>query len=366
MDRAEAKQLAQLHSPDFLQRARNISGKHSYVCPCCNNGTGKDKTGIVQIPHTSAHPKYHCFNCGFTGDVFDLAKEYTGYQSSTQIFEYVYRAFGILTDSGELVASPDRLQQITSEVPEEMEEPFDYINQVEYFRECSSRLDPSYLENRGISLQTQKHFMIGTDPNWTNPRAVERFKANNWDLKFLKSSPRCIIPTDAYSYLARDTREESTLSEKEQKMMKQKYGKTPLFNEKFGQRGDVVFVTEGEIDCISVYEVSKLDGVGLGSTSNWRHLALKAKEDQPFHGKVFVLLLDNDTPGQKAQRILKDTLIQYGNAVLTPSLGAYKDPNEFLQKDRSGFQKFVADAYEQAKDIAITRGIEEPESEMEM
>lgn len=361
MDRAEAKQCAQLHAPDFLKRARNISGKHSYVCPCCNNGTGKDKTGITQVPHTSSHPKYHCFNCGFTGDVFDLAKEFTGYQSPTQIFEYVYRAFGILTDSGELVRSPDLPQQ---EAPEEVEESFDYVNQIEYFRECSSRLDPTYLESRGISSQTQKHFMIGTDPNWINPRAIERFKANNWDLKFLKPSPRCIIPTDTYSYLARDTREESALSEKEQKMMKQKYGKTPLFNEKFGKRGDVVFVTEGEIDCISVYEVSKLDGVGLGSTSNWRHLASKAKEDQPFHGKVFVLLLDNDNPGQKAQRILKNALEQYGNTVITPSLGEYKDPNEFLQKDYRGFQKLVADTYEQAKEFV--KGMEDPESEMEM
>lgn len=363
MNREEAKRQAELHSPDFLRRAKNIGNKPSYVCPCCSNGTGQSKTGITRIPGSNNHPKYHCFKCGFTGDVFDLAKEYTGLSSQASIFNYVYQAFGITIDGTKEFANVDVIPNIVPNKEEPEEDVFEYVNQVEYFKKCALNLNPKYLEGRGISFETQKHFMVGTDLEWINPRMVDMFKEKGWNLSSIPKSPRCIIPTDSYSYLARDIRE--NLSEREEKYAKLKYGKTPIFNEKRSQKEEIVFVTEGEIDAMSVYEVSKMEPAALGSTSNWRHLVVKANEGGPYNGKAFILLLDNDEPGKKTQELLADSLSALGNIVVQPSLGIYKDPNKYLTNDREGFKNLVLDSLQKVKEAQIQKQ-SHLETEMEM
>ena len=101
--------------------------------------------------------------------------------------------------------------------------------------------------------------------------------------------------------------------------------------------GKVFYVVEGEIDALSVAEAGK-KAIALGSVNEINLLVKKLKEDK-FKNK-FILMLDNDEIGKKVQEILYIRLKEIGiNVEKSNILGKYKDPNEFLMKDR---EKFLA------------------------
>ena len=76
--------------------------------------------------------------------------------------------------------------------------------------------------------------------------------------------------------------------------------------------------------------------IALGSVNEINLLVNKLKEDR-FENK-FILMLDNDEIGKKSQEILYVKLKEIGiNVEESNLLGKYKDPNEFLMKDRKKF-----------------------------
>lgn len=362
MTSKEAKQYVLSQEPTFLPRAKNVGGRHSFCCPFdgCKNGTGKDGTGITLVPGSQNHPKYHCFVCGESGDVFDLAKAYFGLSSLSEVFESVYQYYGIEVENDNKFHSKPKLsfsvedaikkaKENTNKSPVLEEVARNYENQLDYINKVRANLDPSYLEKRGISKETQKHYWVGTDLNWRNPVTVSRYQQMNWPIGQIKVTPRCIIPTSTQSYLARDIRPEETIPDNEKRFMKMKYGTVPIFNVKRSSQEDIVFVTEGEIDAMSIYEVSKVEPTALGSTSNWRQFVNLVKDDPDRSQKVFVLLLDNDAPGQKTQNSINEALTALGCKVLTPPLGEYNDPNQFLKENPKAFKKLITQAMTIAK-----------------
>ena len=331
MNYQEAKEQALLQEPEFLPKARSIGGKQSYICPCCSNGSGKNGTGITQIPGTESHPTYHCFKCDFVGDIFELAKEYYHCNTNKEAFKAVFDFFGITFNrhTGDAMEDHSAVKRMDTQrvQPEsQIKEPeTDYMN---YLKQAAENLDPSYLLSRGISEKTQKHYMVGTDRYWVNPIALNRYKEEGKNAKSLKKSPRCIIPTSRYSYLARDIRD--NLSESAQKYAKQKVGKVRMFNEKYAERQEIMFVTEGEIDAMSIYEVSNgcYEALGLSSTANWRKL-VKLEEQNGY--KPLILALDNDKAGGIAAEKIIEALGDKTEIILMEYEG--KDPNSALEKD---------------------------------
>ena len=74
----------------------------------------------------------------------------------------------------------------------------------------------------------------------------------------------------------------------------------------------------------------------MGSVNEINLLINKLKEDK-FENK-FILMLDNDEIGKKSQEILYTKLKEIEiNVEKSNLLGKYKDPNEFLMKDREKF-----------------------------
>lgn len=340
----EAKEYSIHQEPSFLPRAKKIGSSYSYVCPCCESGTGPKKTGITMLPKSYEHPVYHCFSCGMTGDIFDLAKKYYGLSNNKDTFQVVYDYFGLnvdgIQDKNYDISKIQAQIKREREIVEEEEVKTDYT---QYFRRASRHLDPTYLMNRGISEKTQRHYLIGTDHRWLNPITVERYKKEGKSLRALSSSERCIIPTSRYSYLARDIR--PNLSEEQEKYAKQKVGKVPLFNEYYASKMDIIFVPEGEIDAISFNEVTdgEIEACGLGSTSNWSKFVAKCSTGGPFHGKGIVLALDNDEPGKKTSAKMKEALEKKGLIVVELEYEG-KDPNKALINNRYGFKKSVLEA----------------------
>ena len=391
MNFTEAKQYIIMQNPDFLPSAKRIGSKPSWVCPCCNNGSGKSGTGITMLPRSQDHPTYKCFKCGISYDNIDLAKIYWDVDTA-EAFEKLYECFHIEVDS----TKPGKeFTPLEYHVPDRKQEvPIVYEDQLEYFKECVKNLDPSYLESRGISEKTQRHYMIGTDKNWKNPLVVDRFKKEGYNLDWIKASPRCIIPTSRTSYLARDTRKE--IPKEELDYSKQKYGAVRLFNLKFASLKDIIVVTEGEIDAASPYEATNglLEGIGLGSVANWKRLAIltmsnlkefneetieylntkiknsfiekkdkekdkncfyleeinevQSKEKVSLAGKSFILALDNDEAGRKTTEILKIVLQILGVNVVEAHYQG-KDPNEALQKSKEQFASLLWRAVEELR-----------------
>lgn len=364
MNYQEAKEQALLQAPEFLPKARNISGKQSYICPCCSNGSGKDGTGITQIPGTERHPTYHCFRCDFVGDIFELAKEYYHCNTNREAFKAVFDFFGITfgrNAGGGMMGHADRRTPAIrpQAEPQEPENETDYMD---YLKKAAADLDPSYLLSRGISERTQRHYMVGTDKYWVNPIALDRYKGEGKDIRNLRKSPRCIIPTSRYSYLARDTRD--NLSESAQKYAKQKVGRVRMFNEKYTERQEIMFVTEGEIDAMSIYEISDgcYEALGLSSTANWRKL-VKLEEQNGY--KPLILALDNDKAGTAAAEKIMEALGDRTDIILMEYEG--KDPNSALEEDLKNRTSFFKQAVIKAMDRMIERLSEkqmEPEEEL--
>lgn len=344
---AKARQLKEVllrKEPTFLGLSGRVNGKPTYCCPFCPSGRGKNRTGISMIPRTEISvPKYHCFACNETASVIDLAQAYygtTNYKETVEILKQYYQIDTTALNLPETKierAEPDEENAIINIVEQ----------QTDYFRECYKNLDPTYLEKRGISEATQRHFRIGTDNHWIHPNAAGNANAARFATK------RCIIPTSHYSYLARDVRE--NIPEAQKKHAKMKYGMQHLFNEKvsFSQpHGAPIYVTEGEIDAMSIYEVTKgyIQAIGLGSTGQWNHFVQAAKTFGP--DKFYVLMLDNDNAGKTWAKKIAEHLDAYGISYIFQKYPPqYKDPNEFLINDRPLLRQSLIDTLKEVKHI---------------
>lgn len=80
---AELRELADVeaYAAQHLQRARVVDGRQTYVCPECGNGSGSDGTGIAMVPEGG---RLHCFKCGGTFDISDLARIVGGHPNDEQ------------------------------------------------------------------------------------------------------------------------------------------------------------------------------------------------------------------------------------------------------------------------------------------
>jgi len=135
--------------------------------------------------------------------------------------------------------------------------------------------------------------MLGYVAEWRHPKAPKA-----------PTSPRLIIPTSPYSYLARDTRE--TIPEEQKPYSKSKVGSIHIFNAKALQTATKpIFIVEGELDALSIIEVGG-EAVALGSTTKVKSLLELLKTKKPE--QPLIIALDNDEAGEKAYRELSEGL----------------------------------------------------------
>ena len=370
-DRDELKRLINESPEAFWER--DESGK-GLTCPICDSGSGKNKKnkhqkgdGMTIKRMSSGNIRISCWSCGFKGDVFDLLKQSRGLEFN-EALKYGAEILGrqdLLDKEGKPSSSyrnPEKKMQPPAIKPVEEEET-DYTD---FFKECFHFLwrkgydEEAIAESvgRGLSPETLKNFWVGMIKKWRHPKidkeiknletaikveADEKVKKEmiervEW-LKKIPYTPRLIIPTSKYSYLARDTR--ANLTESQKKYAKQKAGKVHLFNEKALRNGGIFFAVEGEIDAMSIVEVGG-QAVGLGSKSNGSYLieALEKLENKPA---VIVVAFDNEEEAKKEALKLESDLNNLGiraivkNEIFSP----YKDANDYLMADRQGFKRVI-------------------------
>ena len=325
---SEKKEKAKKFLEEYLQR-KGINTKELFRCISPEH---EDKN-----PSMSFYKKKNkctCFACGKNYDIFDLVKmEYNlkTFPEQLKKVEEFMKNPELIEDANKTIYSKKNLTiELSNKIsknesplnkkrsvldpnnPNDIERIIKYQNYIKY---CISHLkECDYLTKRGISTKVQREYHIGYDPNF----------------KYASFKKAIIIPTYYGCFTARNINDSS-----EDRL--RKIGVAQIFHyDRIRENpGKVFYVVEGEIDALSVAEAGK-KAIALGSVNEINLLVKKLKEDK-FKNK-FILMLDNDEIGKKAQEILYIRLKEIGiNVEKSNILGKYKDPNEFLMKDRKKF-----------------------------
>ena len=333
--RRQAKaHLKGLYPPDRTGRG--------FICPLCGNGKGYDGDGISFVKAdrqgNSNSDVLHCFKCGFSGDIIKLRATETGV-SYFEAAKELAAQLGIHYDDQRFSSSPRRVFRRFKKLPPlpplPEAEPVEQVDYSDFFADAAKNLEQTdYYKRRGLSLETCRHFNLGFVSAWNHPKVPNAPK-----------SPRFIVPTSKFSYLARDVRK--NLTDKQKKYSKQKVGSVSFFNIAALEK-DIVFVVEGEFDAISFYELH-YDAIALGSVSNVNKFInlLNTLTKRP---KFFILALDNDEAGKKATEILQQSLKELNiTCSVAPNIyGGHKDANEFLCFSKTDFQQNASAIFEKA------------------
>ena len=323
----------------------------------CVSGTHEDKN--PSMSYDSSRYKVHCFSCNADYDIFDLyAIKNNLTPNSKEVFEGVYNWLGILTDKPKNNNSSLKGNDITfSSISDEaMDSGTDYR---QFFIEAQKNIADAdcteYLKKRGISQEIAKKYGLGYVKDWQSPKALEENKNP-------PKTRRVIIPTSDFSYATRD------IGEKENNYSKIKEGEINIFNAKALKEESPCFVTEGEFDALSFLELG-YNAVSLGSASNTRSFLKRIKELS--NSCSLIIVLDADKSGKKASDQLVAGLQELNISFIAPKIneierdkekpvyksefyGDYKDANDFLVKDKVGFENEIKKALSCLKDMIST------------
>lgn len=341
MDKEQARETVRGYLPDYL-REKGINPRKNFNCL---NPDHPDKN--PSMSYDKEKQRCHCFGCGVSYDIFDLIKLDYGFSTLGEAFRKAYGLYGISID--EKNAEPIQGKPIPT-TPRKAQGDF-----IDYYKETQARRsDPTaqgYLKSRGISDEVAGKYWLGYDAEYSTFNTDE-----NGQNSFTKWHA-LIIPTGKNSYVARNMDEPQAPAKKNRYRKK---GASLIFNSKALYAAErPVFVTEGEIDALSIIEAGG-EAVALGSTSNYMQLVNMLKEQaakQPL-----VLVLDNDEEGRKTEDELAAELTRLQAPFYRYNLyGAAKDANESLLLDRDGFTAEVK-AAERAQE-AEREAIEEAERE---
>jgi len=331
MTRDEALEYIHEHSREYADEAwgRDKSGK-GWVCPVCGSGTGDKGTGVT----TKDGRHFTCWTGCFTNaDVIDIIGliEQIPETDHKGKFEAARREFRIDVDEPSRPRGMTRRATAAEDFKDldKEPEPGQADSMEAFFLQANKHLTETDY-HRGISLETLNRFRVGFVAQWRHPKAPHGVPA----------TPRLIIPTGAVSYIARDTR--ATIPDGQDQFKKQQVGSRgkAVFNAGalMAAKGPV-FITEGELDAMSVIDVGG-EAITAGSAGQWRNV-FEAVKAHPQKYPVIVAL-DNDVTGGKNGRELKKALGAEG-IVFTdykPPMGC-KDANEALMKDRAAFTESV-------------------------
>jgi replicative DNA helicase len=314
-----------------------------YVCPLCGHGKGGD--GLKLNPRSSKY-SLKCFgSCGFSGDIIELLGRVEGLDSYPERIERASFLLGIDTEErtlsskvGQNQPKSERSTHTDMSIHTDTYTHTDTTDYSQYFRECHSRLDKTdYLTKRGISKATADSLGLGYDPMCKpyGEKTTTLWKA-------------LIIPVSKTCYVIRDT--DPTAKDKR---YSNAYGGAQLYHTRaLREATSPIFLTEGELDSISIMEVGG-EAVALGGVGNWEKFINCVKTQKPV--QPLVLALDNDPAGREASDKLASGLEALGiEYIVYNPFGGYKDANEALTAEREALKLEV---------LGIAQKVEEKRAE---
>lgn len=322
----EFKEYLKGCSRDYFQPAKT-SG---YICPICGSGSGIHGTGIT----TKDGIHYTCWaGCFVHADIIDIVGLKYNINSYIQKIKMasdeLHIDFAISENfciDNNVINAKSFIDKKVHDTSEKAEEQTDYT---EFFNQANKNiLKTKY--HRGLSLKILNRYNIGYCSKWKHPKAPAS----------VSYSPRLIIPTSKYSYLARFAGDTRNLTDRQKTYAKSKVGKTHLFNATALDNDKPVFVVEGEIDALSIIDVGA-EAIALGSTGNYKKL-LNMLNNKKYKNKKLLLALDNDDAGQNTTEKIVMGLSSIGISYRVVDIaGKYKDPNECFNHNKAEFVKNI-------------------------
>lgn len=324
--------------PTFLQRAR----KRGFICPLCGSGSHSRGTGIEKYTGKDGKTRYHCLACNEINDdtigVWQKTHEGMGYMEAVKTAAEYY---GIAYDGStpEQGQSRKPAKRKAEQKPNEEEMEITLTDQTEFYRAAHNELMNSpaaedarqYLKKRGITRETAERFNLGYCSAWrpaNNPAAVP--------------SNRLIIPRSPNSYSARDIDGVSSA-----KYIVQ--GRQEIFNGQALDAAEPCFITEGEIDVLSIEQAGG-HAMAMGSATNIKRTVETVKQAQLK--SPIIVALDNDKAGETASGKLTRELRDAGiNATAVNPYGDCKDANELLTTSPEALKEAIQSIYEKMKDL---------------
>ena len=342
MERQDAREQLKGYLRNYVESVTQKSkGANLYVCPLCGSGTGKSGTGAFSIKNGTS---WKCFSCNAGGDIFDLYGAINGTADHNEQLKGLSELYGVQIASYRSTAQEDFSPEYQNHAKTEQYThnsihtsvytqagPPQQTDYTDFFLQAHKAVDQTdYWKKRGLSKETVDRFKLGYVAEWRHPKAPKA-----------PTSPRLIIPTSPYSYLARDTRE--TIPEEQRAYSKSKVGSIQLFNKRALQTATKpIFIVEGELDALSIIEVGG-EAVALGTTTKSKALIELLKAQAP--SQALIIALDNDEAGQRASRELTEGLQRLNIPCYSFNpCGQYKDANEALQRDREALTIAVEEA----------------------
>ena len=302
--------------------------KKGYICPICKSGSGSNGTGIT----TKDKIHFTCWRGCFTNaDIIDIVGLKYGLTSYNDKLFKAAEIFKITIEKNHIGYNKKNGPEVLKECSKKIEEETDYTD---FFLQANSNIKKTAY-HRGLSLATLNRFNVGYVENWQHPKVPGA-----------PVSPRLIIPTSQYSYLARDTRSDLTKGQK--KYSKSKVGKLRIFNFQVLKIAQTpIFVVEGELDALSIIDVGG-EAIALGSVSNKKIFIDMLKDQKPT--QPLIVAMDNDNSGAEITTELTKALKQLKIPFCELNVFyPYKDANEALNGNREAFRAAV----EHAQNVAV-------------
>ena len=300
------------------------AGKNMFVCPLCGSGShgGRNSDGAFHVTGAT----WYCHSCKQGGDIFKLIELHEGLSSFP---DQVKRGADLLGVSVIETAKSDFSPEVKKEVkkPEVKKHP-GRMTLIEIFsKQINGSPAKEYLLGRGFNEETISRFMLG----------------------FNQKTGRVVIP-----YPGTDYKIERAISDQAEKKYLYPTGESiPIFMIKDGQ-SDYFYITEGQLDALSMYQVGAKNVIALGGGSY--HLIEELLETTKIDGAVIVADRDPEekrekdglTPGERTAQNIEKTLTDHKikSVIVYPPEG-FKDSNDLLKADPERLKQLLADSGKQ-------------------
>lgn len=254
---------------------------------------------------------------------------------------------------------PDKTPAETAKAPQEGTQTATAADYGDYYKACQDRLDDpaavSYLQARGISIETARACWIGYDPQ-ADPANAPGAMGNE---RRPHPAPRLIIPTSRAHYVGRSIDPETPKAFQKLNPNKNKGASGPgIFNGPVlydtDRDGQTAFIVEGAFDAMSIIE-SGAAAVALNSKSNGEILLQQIKARPPVIQR-FIVCPDNDLDPKtnadtqkRAQALCRDIKAAGYTCIVSNVAGGYHDVNDALKGDRAALFERIAEAQEAAQ-----------------
>ena len=330
---------------NYLQAIAGKSQGGKYNCPICGSGTGKHHTSAFSIAPDGQ--SWKCFSCNAGGDVFELAARVNNLDPKadfSKAAEIVADAVGYnlqntATDARKDTATAMKTKTGITYPTEKQNTPQGKSESVTQSKTDFSQLvkeaagnvsQTDYFINRGLSAATIEKHKLG----YITPELAKKYGLQAHSVLIPYSTGK----DGVYNYYI--TR--STEGKEYRKPKAEAAGSEPLYNlpALYEPTDAPLFVTEGQIDALSIMEYEHAEAVAVGGVGI--NKLLQAIEGIEGFQRPLIIATDADERGKETcRKLLQELKGRAIKAAAYEHIDGYKDVNDELNANRDALERNI-------------------------